>query len=138
MLDLFTLFDTALASDRFRRLTGFDLDREAYTLTLSLQDLDPAGIGWHRDLYWPKEWVGEDVFAVLYGLSDDSAEKGGAFLYYVPWFNQLHAGYRRRHQATVLWNSRDDEGRILHAVSGYHTEDTSRHLIILQCLRRGD
>lgn len=134
--DLFGLFDTGLASDRFRRLTGFDLERDAYTLTLSLQDLDPVGIGWHRDLYWPREWVGEDVFAVLYGLGDDSPEKGGAFLYYVPWENELCAVYRRRHEATVLWNSRDDEGRILHAVSGYHTEDTSRHLIILQCLRR--
>ncbi len=134
--ELFALFDHALARDRFGRLTGFDAERDAYTLTLSLQDLDPAGIGWHRDLYWPREWVGEDVFAVLYGLGEDSPEKGGAFLYYVPWEDELYACYRRRHQATVLWNSRDDAGRILHAVSGYHTADTSRHLIILQCLRR--
>ncbi|MEE8524179.1 MAG: hypothetical protein V3T72_09635, partial [Thermoanaerobaculia bacterium] len=75
---LFDLVDEALASDRFRDLTGFELDRDDYTLTLSLQDLDPAGIGWHRDLYWPKEWVGEDVFSVLYGLGDDSPAKGGA------------------------------------------------------------
>ena len=136
--ELFTLFDQALASERFGGLTGFDLERDTYTLTLSLQDLDPAGIGWHRDLYWPREWVGKDVFAVLYGLGDDSPEKGGAFLYYDPWGNDLVACYRRRHQATVLWNSADDRGRILHAVSGYHTVDTSRHLIILQCLRRGE
>ncbi len=135
--DLFALFDQALASDRFGRLTGFDFTRDTYSLTLSLQDLDPAGIGWHRDLYWPREWVGEDVFAVLYGLGGDSPEKGGAFVYYVPWLDQLRARYRRRHEATVLWNSADDAGRILHAVSGYHTADTSRHLIILQCLRRG-
>ena len=77
------------------------------------------------------------VTAVLYGLGDDSPEKGGAFLYYVPWENELFLSYRQRHQATVLWNSRDDEGRLLHAVSGYHTADTSRHLVILQCLRRG-
>ena len=31
---------------------------------------------------------------------------------------------------------RQEVSRILHAVSGYHTDDTSRHLIILQCLRR--
>ncbi len=135
--ELFGIFDEALAGDRFHRLTGYRAERDTYSLTLSLQDLDPAGIGWHRDLYWPREWVGEDVFAVLYGLGDDSPEKGGAFLYYVPWSPGLHACYRRHHQATVLWNSRDDEGRILHAVSGYHGEDTSRHLIILQCLRRG-
>lgn len=135
--ELFDLFDQALGSKRFSRLTGFDLERDTYTLTLSLQDLDAAGIGWHRDLYWPREWVGEDVFSVLYGLGDDSPKKGGAFLYYVPWTNDLLVCYRRRHQATVLWNSRDDTGRILHAVSGYHTADTSRHLIILQCLRRG-
>ena len=135
--ELFELFDRALASRRFRRLTGFDPARDAYTLTLSLQDLDAAGIGWHRDLYWPREWVGEDVFAVLYGLGDDSPEKGGAFLYYVPWDNDLAVCYRKRHEATVLWNSRDDAGRLLHAVSGYRTADTSRHLIILQCLRRG-
>ncbi len=135
--ELFELFDQALGSDRFKTLTGFELDRDTYSLTLSLQDLDPAGIGWHRDLYWPREWVGEDVFAVLYGLGDDDPDKGGAFVYYVPWANDLAACYRKRHQATVLWNSREDSGRILHAVSGYHTADTSRHLIILQCLRRG-
>ncbi len=111
--------------------------RDTYTLTLSLQDLDPAGIGWHRDLYWPREWVGEDVFAVLYGLDADSPETGGAFVYYVPWENEDYARYRQRHEATILWNARQDSGRILHAVSGYHGEDTSRHLLILQCLRRG-
>ena len=124
-------------SERFGTLTGFDIERDDYSLTLSLQDLDPAGIGWHRDLYWPREWVGEDVFAVLYGLGDDSEEKGGAFVYYVPWENQVYARYRQRHEATILWNAREDSGRILHAVSGYHGEDTSRHLLILQCLRRG-
>lgn len=134
--DLFELFDAALASHRFRRLTGFDASRDTYTLTLSLQDLEASGIGWHRDLYWPREWVGEDVFAVLYGLGDDTPEKGGAFLHYVPWRNALYASYRQRHQATILWNSREDSGRLLHAVSEYHTRDTSRHLIILQCLRR--
>ncbi len=134
--ELFGLFDQALGSDRFRGLTGFELERDTYSLTLSLQDLDAAGIGWHRDLYWPQEWVGQDVFAVLYGLGDDDPEKGGAFVYYVPWDNDLAACYRQQHQATVLWNSAEDSGRILHAVSGYHTADTSRHLIILQCLRR--
>jgi hypothetical protein len=133
---LFDLVDAALGGDRFGDLTGFDLDRDDYTLTLSLQDLDPAGIGWHRDLYWPREWVGEDVFSVLYGLGDDSPAKGGAFLYYVPEHNGLWAVYRRRHQATVLWNCRDGGRRLLHAVSGYRGEDTSRHLLILQCRRR--
>lgn len=133
--ELFGIFDEALANDRFHRLTGFTSGRDAYTLTLSLQDLDAEGIGWHRDLYWPKEWVGEDVFAVLYSLGTESPEKGGAFLHYVPWTNTLQATYRLPHQATVLWNSRDDSGRLLHAVSEYHTADTSRHLIILQCLR---
>ena len=70
-------------------------------------------------------------------LNQGRPGKGGAFLYYVPWTNELYVSYRQRHQATVLWNSRDNEGRLLHAVSGYLTEDTSRHLIILQCLRRG-
>ena len=135
---LFGLVDDALAGGRFRALTGFDLERDEYTLTLSLQDLDGAGIGWHRDLYWPKEWVGEDVFSVLYALGDDSPAKGGAFLYYVPEHNGLYAVYRRRHQATVLWNCRDGGRRLLHAVSGYRGEDTSRHLLILQCLRRQD
>lgn len=134
--ELFAVFDRAVGSERFRRLTGYRAERDTYTLTLSLQNLDRDGIGWHRDLYWPREWVGEDVFAVLYGLDDDVPEKGGAFLYYVPWENRIYACYRRRHQATVLWNARETEGRILHAVSGYHGEDTARHLIILQCLRR--
>ena len=133
---LFQLIDEGLGSDRFAHLTGFELGPDTYTLTLSLQSLSATGIGWHRDLYWPKEWVGQDVFAVLYGLGQDTADKGGAFLYYVPWLNELYGCYRKRHQATVLWNSREPEGRILHAVSGYHTEDTARHLIIVQCLRR--
>ncbi len=135
--DLFDVFDAGLASDRFRDLTGFAFEQDEYSLTLSLQDLDPTGIGWHRDLYWPREWVGQDVFAVLYGLGDDSPEKGGAFLYYDPKGNHIHACYRQRHQATVLWNSKQDSGRILHAVSRYLTADTSRHLVILQCLRKG-
>ena len=42
---LFELFDEALGGERFRRLTGFELGRDEYTLTLSLQDLDRAGIG---------------------------------------------------------------------------------------------
>lgn len=134
--ELFDLVQRGLAGESFAGLTGFDLDRDTFTLTLSLQSLDPAGIGWHRDLYWPKEWVGEDVFAVLYGLGDDSPEKGGAFLYYVPWINEIRAIYRRRHQATILLNHHTTEGRILHAVSRYLGDDTSRHLIILQCLRR--
>jgi hypothetical protein len=134
--ELFAVFDRATAGERFRRLTGYDPERDTYGLTLSLQDLDASGIGWHRDLYWPREWIGEDVFAVLYGLEDDVPEKGGAFVYYVPWENRLYAAYRKRHQATVLWNARETDGRILHAVSGYHGDDTARHLIILQCLRR--
>ncbi|MEM7587244.1 MAG: hypothetical protein AAF560_27890 [Acidobacteriota bacterium] len=133
--ELFDVFDRALAGEHFRRLTGFDHQRDEFTLTLSLQDLDRTGIGWHRDLYWPREWVGQDVFAVLYGLGDDAPEKGGAFLYYTRHDNAIRACYRQKHQATVLWNSREDSGRILHAVSRYLTEDTSRHLIILQCLR---
>lgn len=134
--ELFDLVQRGLAGESFAGLTGFDLDRDAFTLTLSLQSLEVAGIGWHRDLYWPKEWVGEDVFPVLYGLGDDSPAKGGAFLYYVPWINEIRAIYRRRHQATILLNHHTTEGRILHAVSRYLAADTSRHLIILQCLRR--
>ena len=134
---LFGLFEAALASSAFHRLTGWLAGRDEFSLTLSLQDLQPEGIGWHRDLYWPKEWVGEDVFAVLYALGDDSPEKGGAFTYYVPWRDRLEAVYRRRHQATVLWNAAATEGRLLHAVSGYLGADTARHLVILQCLRRG-
>jgi len=133
---LHRLTDAAVGGEPFRRLTGFDPERDEYTVTLSLQDLQATGIGWHRDLYWPKEWVGEDVFAVLYGLGDDTPEKGGAFLYYVPWQNRLGAVYRKRHQATILWNGRRDQDRILHAVEGYRGDDTSRHLIILQCHRR--
>jgi len=132
---VYAIFERALGGERFRRLTGFDLERDDFTLTLSLQDLDAAGIGWHRDLYWPREWVGEDVFAVLYALGDDCPERGGAFLYYVPWENELLALYRRRHQATVMWNSADPDGRLLHAVSEFLTPETARHLIILQCRR---
>lgn len=134
--ELFEVVEEGLAGEDFRCLTGYDPARDEFTLTLSLQDLQPSGIGWHRDLYWPKEWVGQDVFAVLYGLGDDSPAKGGAFLYYVPWTNTLRAIYRQRHQATILWNHHTTEGRLLHAVSGYHGADTSRHLMILQCLRR--
>lgn len=133
---VYAIFERALGGERFRRLTGFDLERDDYTLTLSLQDLDRSGIGWHRDLYWPKEWVGQDVFAVLYALGTDSPERGGAFLHYVPWQNEIYACYRHEHQATVMWNSADPDGRLLHAVSEYLTPETARHLIILQCLRR--
>ena len=133
---LYEIFESGLGSERFRRLSGFDLERDEYTLTLSLQDLDSGGIGWHRDLYWPKEWVGEDVFAVLYALGTDTPELGGAFVHYVPWHNEVCALYRKRHQATVMWNSADSNGRLIHAVSRYLTEVTSRHLVILQCHRR--
>lgn len=136
--ELFALFDGMLAGDAFRRLTGYRAARDTYTLTLSLQSLQREGIGWHQDLYWPKEWVGEDVFAVLYALGDDTPEKGGAFVYYEPWRNEIRAVYRQRHQVTILWNARQAEGRLLHGVSGYGGDDTARHLIILQCLRRAD
>ncbi len=133
---LFGLIDQALASDSFRHLTGFDHARDPYTLTLSLQDLARSGIGWHRDLYWPKEWVGEDVFTVLYALADDLPKKGGAFVYYVPPHNRVYTLYRKRHQATILWNCREAQARPFHAVTRFRTADTSRHLLILQCLRR--
>lgn len=136
--ELWQCFENALGAPAFHRLTGFDPARGEFSLTLSLQDLQPAGIGWHRDLYWPKEWVGRDVFAVFYALGDDSPAKGGAFVHYVPWQNRIYHFYRRRHQATVLWNARHRRGRLLHAVSGYHGADTSRHLLILQCLRQRD
>lgn len=125
----------ALAGDAFRRITAWDPDRDRFSLTLSLQTLAPTGIGWHRDLYWPREWVGHDVFAVFLALGSDGPEKGGAFVYYLPWHDQVYAFYRRRHQATILWNSADHEGRILHAVAGYHGDDTERHLLIVQGLR---
>ena len=134
--EVYEIFERTLGSDAFGRLTGFDLERDEFTLTLSLQDLQRSGIGWHRDLYWPREWVGEDVFPVLYGLDDDLPERGGAFVYYVPWKNEVRATYRKRHQATVMWNSADSDGRLLHAVSGYASNNTARHLIILQCHRR--
>jgi len=134
--ELFELADQAVASRSFRTLTGFDPERDVYTLTLSLQDLDPPGIGWHRDLYWPREWVGEDVFAALYGLTSDTPELGGAFLYWVDEPGCVRSIYRQRHQATVIWNGRTTAGRPLHAVSGYLTERTARHHLHLQCLRR--
>lgn len=133
---LFELAEEILSGEPFRQLTGFELGHDDYSLTLSLQSLEPVGIAWHRDLYWPREWVGQDVFAVFYALGNDSPEKGGAFVYYLPWSNQIRAIYRRRHQATVLWNGRTHEQRILHAVSGYAGASTDRHLLILQCLRR--
>ncbi len=134
--ELFELADQALGSGPFRRLTGFDLERDEYTLTLSLQDLEASGIGWHRDLYWPREWVGEDVFAILYGLTSDTPELGGAFLYWAPNRGCVRSIYRQRHQATVIWNGRTTASRPLHAVSAYLTERTSRHHLHLQCLRR--
>ena len=100
-------------SEAFGRLTGYDPTRDEFTLTLSLQDLQGEGIGWHRDLYWPKEWVGQDVFAVLYGLGSDDPSKGGAFLHYEPWTNSLRGIYRQAHQATILWNHHTTEGRLL-------------------------
>lgn len=125
-----------LDSPAFRQLTGFDRRRHPYSLTLSLQTLDSTGIGWHRDLYWPREWVGQDVFAVFHAVGDESPEKGGAFLYYLPWHDRVYAFHRRRHQTTVLWNAAETDRRILHAVSGYHGADSRRHLVIAQCLRR--
>ncbi len=136
---IYEIFESALGSERFSTLTGFDLERDEYTLTLSLQELDASGIGWHRDLYWPKEWVGEDVFAVLYALDGESSEgedKGGAFVHWVPWQEKIEHHYRQLHEATLLWNSADPAGRLLHAVSGYHGIDTARHLVILQCHRK--
>ncbi len=133
---LFELFEEALASDRFRRLTGFDLERDEYTLTFSRQNLDRAGIGWHRDLYWPREWVDEDVFGVLYGLTSDTPEQGGAFLYWLPERAEVRAFYRQRHQATVIWNGRTKAERPFHAVSEYLTENRARHHFHLQCHRR--
>lgn len=133
---LFELTDQAVRSPSFRALTGFDADRDVYTLTISLQDLDATGIGWHRDLYWPREWIGEDVFAVLYGLTSDTPELGGAFLYWVEERGCIRSIYRQRHQATVIWNGRTTAGRPLHAVSGYLTDRTARHHLHLQCLRR--
>ncbi|RMH21260.1 MAG: hypothetical protein D6696_06190 [Acidobacteria bacterium] len=134
---VYELIEGVLGGGVFRRLTGFELGRDPYTLTLSLQRLAATGIAWHRDLYWPREWVGRDVFALFYALDDDRPEKGGAFVYYLPWHNRIYAFYRRRHQATILWNSADPAGRILHAVSSYHGDDTSRRLLIVQCLRGG-
>jgi hypothetical protein len=133
---LYSIIEGGLTSDRFRQLIGFDPQSDEFTLTLSLQSLSPEGISWHRDLYWPKEWVGQDVFAVFYALNSDSPAKGGAFLYYLQETNEVRAVYRRIHDATILWNGRATEGRILHAVSGYLGSDTTRHLIILQCLCR--
>ncbi|MEM6454897.1 MAG: hypothetical protein AAF772_07355 [Acidobacteriota bacterium] len=129
----------ALSSDHVRDLTGLELPRDTFQINLSLQDLDPTGIGWHRDLYWPVEWVGRDVFAVFYALGDDDADKGGAFTYYLPWTNEIHSFYRRTGAATVLWNAAETAGRILHAVTGYvDPARTDRHLLILQCLRERD
>lgn len=134
--ELFELTDRAVASQPFRTLTGYEPGRDEYTLTLSLQDLDPAGIGWHRDLYWPREWVGEDVFAVLYGLTSDKPELGGAFLYWADDPGCIRRIYRQRYQATVIWNGRTTASCPLHAVSGYLTSSTARHHLHLQCLRR--
>jgi|GEM_PF-4960193 len=138
--DLYAAMERGLGSAAFRRLSGFDLERHRFRLTLSLQSLETTGIGWHRDLYWPREWVGHDVFAVFHGLDEEASgaprgERGGAFVYYLPWHNQVYAFYRKRHQTTVLWNAAHTERRILHAVSGYHGADTRRHLVIAQCLR---
>jgi hypothetical protein len=135
---LFSAIRAGLGSSDFEHLTGFDLARHPFLLTLSLQSLESTGIGWHRDLYWPRPWVGHDVFAVFHALDADAADlstKGGAFVYYLPWENQIYAFYRQRHQTTVLWNAASTERRILHAVSGYHGDDTRRHLVIAQCLR---
>ncbi len=133
---LFELVEEGLRSEPFRRLCGFDLDRDEYTLTLSLQDLDRCGIGWHRDLYWPREWVGEDVFGVLIGLTSDTPEGGGAFLHWVEEDSTIRAFYRQRHQATVIWNGPTTAARPFHAVSSYLTEHRARHHLHLQCLRR--
>ncbi len=133
---LFELFEEGLASERFRRLTGFDLERDEYTLTLSRQNLDRAGIGWPRDLYWPRQWVGEDVFGVLYGLTSDTPEQGGAFLYWLPEHAEVRAFYRQRHQATVIWNGRANAERPFHAVSERLPEHRAGHHFHLQCRRR--
>lgn len=135
---LFAAIEAGLGSRGFAHMTGFEVARHPFSITLSLQSLEATGIGWHRDLYWPRPWVGHDVFAVFHALDDDAddlAAKGGAFVYYLPWENQIYAFYRKRHETTVLWNAARTEHRILHAVSGYHGADTRRHLVITQCLR---
>lgn len=134
--EIYALGEEALTHERFRQLTGFDIQRDEYTLTLSQQALDPAGIGWHRDLYWPKEWIGEDVFAVLYGLTSDAPENGGAYIYFVENKAELRYHYRQRHQATVIWNGQTREQRPIHAVSRYHGDATARHHLHFQCRRR--
>jgi len=133
---LHAVVDEIVGGQAFGFLTGYRPERDECKITLSLQELEPAGIAWHRDLYWPREWLGQDVFALFYSLGDDSPEKGGAFVYYLPESNAIRAFYRRRHQATILWNARAAEERILHAVAGYHGAATDRRLLIVQCLRR--
>lgn len=130
---LFDLFEEAMAST-LAPLVGFEPSTDQFTLTISLQSLKTNGIPWHRDLYWPKEWVGRDVFAVFYALDSDSKEKGGAFINYVSHDNEVFHHYRRMNDVTVIWNGRTADDRPLHAVSGFRSADTSRHLIILQCL----
>ncbi len=139
--ELFAAIEAGLGSQGFADMTGFDVAQHPFSITLSLQALESTGIGWHRDLYWPRPWVGHDVFAVFHAMDDDADDltaKGGAFVYYLPWENQIYAFYRKRHETTVLWNAADTERRILHAVSGYHGADTRRHLVITQCLRGED
>ncbi len=133
--ELEALVREGLGSEAFATLTGFELARGEFTITLSLQDLQTQGIGWHRDLYWPEAWVGQDVFALFYALGSDSPAKGGAFVSYHLEDNEIRAFYRQEHSATILWNGRRTEDRPFHAVAGYHGEDTARHLLIVQCLR---
>lgn len=133
--ELFALMTAGLSSASFSELTGLDLSRDEFTLTLSLQSLDRKGIGWHRDLYWPSEWLGEDVLGVFYGIGDEPPGKGGEFLYYQPQRNQVVSLQRGRHQTTILSNGKSRDQRILHAVAKFHALDSARHLVILQCRR---
>ena len=133
--ELFQLIESGLNSQSFRELTELDFSRDEYSLTLSLQALDKKGIGWHRDLYWPREWLGDDVLALFYAVGDEPDGKGGEFLYYLPDSNQIVSMHRRRHQATILSNGKGRDQRILHAVAEFRTLDSERHLVILQCRR---
>lgn len=130
---LYELVESALTSTAFRRLTGFDPGRDEFSVTLSIQDLDRSGIPWHRDLYWPGEWVGENVLAIFHALDDDNERRGGALVYYAASSNRVRHLFRRRHETTIIWNPPSDAARPLHAVSRFTSRDTSRHLLVVQC-----
>jgi hypothetical protein len=135
-LDLAELFDVveqALCDRWFAELTGYRFSSDSYRLSIAMQHLPTRGLCWHRDIDWPAEPY---TTTVIYSLEDAPRDRGGAFLYYNERTNQMRFKFRQRHEASILRNDVPRSKRILHAVSEFYGNDSSRQTMIIQCVRQ--